>query len=253
MLYRPCRSNTTRHLPQYQCELIVLFFTAQEAQLEYYRSEDRGGRDERTLGRGMKEVQDPSTQRCGAWPDNARGGSGGPRTRSDDQQQSSRRKTNPSGRSTNGSTSSRHQHSEAQRRRERGDCGGRAAGATSAGGMPRPEAPDGSITPRSQRSLKSQSPTSKPINLEKMSGFGPGDRGWSERVENRRQQKLEQRHRASASVVAEVNNDSGKIEPLTPTAPASSFDGHHQAVSPPRLRRLVHAEVRIYLVADWQG
>ncbi len=98
-------------------------------------------------------------------------------------------------------------------------------------------------TSRAPRNAYSQSPTRKKIVLGKMSGFGPGDGGWSERVEGRRQQRLLQRNRGGASMVAEVD-ESGKIQTVAPSAPAAPIAGHHQAVSPPRLRRLVHAEVR---------
>lgn len=98
-------------------------------------------------------------------------------------------------------------------------------------------------TPRSPRSAHSRSPTSRQIALGKMSGFGPGDGGWGERVEGRRQQRLLQRNREGASMVAEVD-ESGKIQTVAPSAPAAPVAGHHQAVSPPRLRRLVRAEVR---------
>lgn len=217
--------------------------TAQEAQSEYNRggggARGGGGGDQRTVGRGTaKEVQDP-TERFGARRDNARRGNAGPRTPAADQQHTSNGKKLPPGQNNSGLVRNQEQNRQAQRRRERGDGGGRASG----GGVSRLEAPAASRTSRSPRSPQSRSPANKPINLEKMSGFGPGDRGWSERVENRRQQQLAQRNRGSASVVAEINHDSGKIEPLTPTAPAASFDGHHQAVSPPRLRRLLHSEV----------
>lgn len=237
----------------------MLFSTAQESEFESNRSGRRGNR--RSWGRGAVEgAQDQrASERSGARRDNAHGNNGGARARAPDQHHMAHGQKSPSGqRNSNNEFLTDQQRIQAQRRQGRGGGGG-GGGGRAAGGTSQPEARDdtgtaaASPTPRSPRTAHSRSPTTNnPISLGKMSGFGPGDRGWSERVENRRQQQLAQRNRASASVVAEVNNDSGKIEPLTPTAPAASFDGHHQAVSPPRLRRLVHAEVCLH-VGVWQG
>lgn len=248
MLYRlhQFRCNTRHQTPHDQ--MLVFFSMAQEAELEYNRGRGEGGgggaRERKSLGRGTtKEYQDQTAPgHRGARRDNARGNHGPASTRGLDQHPPYR-KHSSSGHHNN-EFAPNQQHPQARRGRQRGEGGGRSAGVTSrleAQDAPAAAAPS---TSRSPGSEKSRSPSNNQISLGKMSGFGPGDRGWSERVEKRRQQQLAQRNRAVASTVAEVDNDSGKIQPiLTPTAPAASFDGHQQAMSPPRLRRLVRAEV----------
>ena len=162
--------------------------------------------------------------------ENARGSGSVARTRPPHHPQKSLEKATPSGRTSDVLPSSR---PDGRGPRRRGGGGGGAEG----------EAAGTAASPRTSRSPQSLSPTSKQISLGKMSGFGPGDGGWSERVESRRRQRLVQRSRGGASMVAEIDG-SGKIQTVVPSAPTAPVAGHHQAVSPPRLRRLVHAEVR---------
>ena len=75
--------------------------------------------------------------------------------------------------------------------------------------------------------------------LGKMAGFGNGDGGWSDRVEERRQKQLLHRNRGAVRM-AEVG-DSGVIQPSAPVGPMPAVG---QTISPTRLRRLVNAEVR---------
>ena len=75
--------------------------------------------------------------------------------------------------------------------------------------------------------------------LGNMTGFGNGDGGWSDRVEERRQRQLLQRSRGAVRV-AEVGG-SGVIQP---SAPVGRMQAAGQAISPTRLRRLVEVEVR---------
>lgn len=130
-----------------------------------------------------------------------------------------------------------------QRRRERAEGDGYglkgSSGASAVAGRV------AALPTKSTRGARNRSPVNSSAPLGKMSGFGQGDGGWSERVEGRRQQQLEQRGRLSRSRVAEVNGDSGRIQPLSAAPPAAGLGGnhHHQAVSPPRLRRLVQSEV----------
>ncbi|CAM9174356.1 unnamed protein product [Ectocarpus sp. 12 AP-2014] len=160
------------------------------------------------------------------------GGGDGAHTRPPDRHRSSSTNTGPGG--ADGLVPS-----HPQRRRERADCDGNGLKSSSGAG-----AVAGRVAPlptKSARGAQNRSPVNSSAPLGKMSGFGQGDGGWSERVEGRRQRQLEQRGRLARSMVAEVNGDSGRIEPLSAAPPAAGHH-HHQAVSPPRLRRLVQSE-----------
>lgn len=187
-----------------------------------------------------KEGQERSaTQAFGGRRDNARssGGGGGSRTQPPVQHRGSSGKA-PSGEKVYPMPS--HDRHHAGRQRERGEGGADHRGRH---GL-RASAPPADATASTPRSPRNRSPPNNELCLEKMSGFGQGDGGWSERVEGRRQQQLAQLSRGAMTLAAKVNGDSGKVQPLTPSAPPASRAGHHhQAVSPPRLRRFVRAEV----------
>lgn len=71
--------------------------------------------------------------------------------------------------------------------------------------------------------------------LDEMKGFGPGDGGWGDRVEGRRQQQLINRKR-EASMVTEADEP----ETLQPSAPSAPVPSAGNSISPPRLRRTVN-------------
>ncbi|CBJ31186.1 hypothetical protein Esi_0238_0002 [Ectocarpus siliculosus] len=202
-----------------------------------------GGRDRsRSWAReGTQRGKDwPAAEATGGRRGNGRGGGdgdggggGGAHTRPPDQHRSLSTNTGPGG--ADGLVPS-----HPRRRRERADGDGYGLKSSSGAG-----AVAGRVAPlptKSTRAARNRSPVNSSAPLGKMSGFGQGDGGWSERVEGRRQRQLEQRGRLARSMVAEVNGDSGRIEPLSAAPPAAGHH-HHQAVSPPRLRRLVQSEV----------
>ncbi|CAB1098650.1 unnamed protein product [Ectocarpus sp. CCAP 1310/34] len=197
-----------------------------------------GGRDRsRNWAReGTQRGKDwPAAGATGGRRGNGRGGGcggDGAHTRPPDQHRSLSTNTGPAG--ADGLVPS-----HPQRRRDRADGDGYGLKSSSGAG-----AVAGRVAPlptSSTRGARNRSPVNSSAPLGKMSGFGQGDGGWSERVEGRRQRQLEQRGRLARSMVAEVNGDSGRIEPLSAAPPAAGHQ-HHQAVSPPRLRRLVQSE-----------
>lgn len=90
-----------------------------------------------------------------------------------------------------------------------------------------------------KRSRNRSASPSRQNPLEQMGGFGRGDGGWQERVEERRRQQLQERQKGVSVKHGEVDGRGG----IQPSAPGGHVPPSAHAVSPPRLRRIVGVEV----------